>query len=75
MGPQNQGFWPKINCSQMKLPNFVSSSGDGSSKIGHDFSNKVVQKLKLSINIFYKKCAPKLIFFNEIFFQKDSDDF
>ena len=57
MGPQNQGFWPKINCSQMKLPNFVSSSGDGSSKIGHDFSNKVVQKLKLSINHFYKKCA------------------
>ena len=38
----------------MKLPNFVSSSGDGSSKIGHDFSNKVVQKLKLSINHFYK---------------------
>ena len=57
MGPQNQGFWPKINCSQMKLPNFVSSSGDGSSKIGHDFSNKVVQKLKLLINHFYKKCA------------------
>ena len=53
MGPQNQGFWPKINCSQMKLPNFVSSSGDSSSKIGHDFSNKVVQKLKLSINNFY----------------------
>ena len=50
MGPQNQGFWPKINCSQMKLPNFVSSSGGGSSKIGHDFSNNVVQKLKLSIN-------------------------
>ena len=45
MGPQNQGFWPKINCSQMKLPNFVSSSGDGLSKIGHDFSNKVVQKM------------------------------
>ena len=65
MGPQNQGFWPKINCSQMKLPNFVSSSGDGSSKIGHDFSNKVVQKLKLSINHFYKKCAPKQLFFNE----------
>ena len=33
MGPQNQGFWPKINCSQIKLPNFVSSSGDGSSKM------------------------------------------
>ena len=65
MGPQNQDFWPKIKCSQMKLPNFVSSSGDGSSKIGHDFNNKVVQKLKLSINYFYKKCAHKQLFFNE----------
>ena len=64
MGPQNQGFWPKINCSQIKLPNFVSSSGDGLSNIGHDFSNKVVQKLKLSINHFYKKCAHKQLFFN-----------
>ena len=47
MGPQNQGFWPKINCSQMKLPNFVSSSGDGSSKIGHKqlfFNEKKNQK-------------------------------
>ena len=70
MGPQNQGFWLKINCSQMKLPNFVSPSGDGSSKIGHDFSNKVVQKLKLSINHFYKKCAHKQIFFNEKKFRK-----
>ena len=71
MGPQNQGFWPKINCnnSQMKLPNFVS--GDGSSKIGHDFSNKVVQKLKLSVNHFYKKCAHKQLFFNEKKIQKD----
>jgi hypothetical protein len=49
----------------MKLPNFVSSSGDGLSRIGHDFSNKVVQKLKLSINNFYKKCAHKQLFFNE----------
>ena len=59
----------------MKLPNFVSSSGDGSSKIGHDFSSKVVQKLKLSINNFYKKCAHKQLFFNEKKNQKDSDNF
>ena len=58
MGPQNQGFWPKINCSQMKLPNFVSSSGDGSSKIGHDFSNKVVQKLTLEKNVINKIWSP-----------------
>jgi hypothetical protein len=59
----------------MKLSNFVSSSGDGSSKIGHDFSNKVVQKSKLAISHFYKKCAHKQLFFNEKKFQKDSDDF
>ena len=49
----------------MKLPNFVSPSSDSSSKIGHDFGNKVVQKLTLSINNFYKKRAPKQLFFNE----------
>ena len=75
MGLQNQGFWSKINCSQMKLLNFVSSSGDSLSKIGHDFSNKVIQKLKLSINHFYTKCAHKQLFFNEKKNQNDSDDF
>ena len=66
MGPKKQGFcWPRINCSQKKLPNFGSPSGDILSKIGHDFSNKVDQKLKLSINHFYKKCAHKQLFFDE----------
>ena len=32
MGPIKQGFWPRIDCSQMKLPNFVSPSGDSWSK-------------------------------------------
>ena len=54
----------------MKLPTFGFSGGDTLSKIGHDFSNKVGKKLKLSINIFYKKCAPKQYF---LFFT-DSDD-
>ena len=27
-----QGFWPGINCSQMKLPDFESPSGDSLSK-------------------------------------------
>ena len=49
----------------MKLPTFGFSGGDTLSKIGHDFSNKVGQKLKLSINIFYKKCAHKQLLFNE----------
>ena len=36
-----------------------------SPKIGHHFSNKIVLKLKLSKIIIYKKCGPKLIFYNE----------
>ena len=55
MGPEKQGFWPRINCSQMKLPNFVSPSGDSLSKIGGHFSNKVVLKLKSAKNAFYMK--------------------
>ena len=39
----------------MKLPNFVNSSADSSSKNVHDFSNKVVQKLKLSKNVLLNK--------------------
>ena len=43
----------------------MNPSADSSSKIGHDFSNKVVQKLKLSKNNFNKKCAPKQVLFIE----------
>ena len=53
-GSSKSRFLAKINCSQMKLPNFVNSSADSSSKNVHDFSNKVVQKLKLSKNYFHK---------------------
>ena len=61
MGPKKQGFWPRINCTQMRLPNFGSPSGDGLSKIGHHLSNKVVLKLKSARNAFYKKGAPKFV--------------
>ena len=44
-------FFPRINCSQMKLPNFGSPSSEGSSKIGRHFSNKVVLKLKSAKNV------------------------
>ena len=39
-------------------------------KLGMILENKVVQKLKLEENVFYKKCSPKLIFLNEFFFEK-----
>ena len=35
------------------------------SKIRHHFRNKSYSILKLSKNVNNKKCAPKLIFFNE----------
>jgi hypothetical protein len=50
----------------MKLPNVVNPSSDSLPKNEHDFSNKVVQKLKLSKNSFNKKCPPKLVFFIEV---------
>ena len=59
----------------MELPNFGSPSSDSSSKIERHFSNKVVLKLKSAKKAFYKKGASILIFFNEFFFLKDSDDF
>ena len=62
-----QGFWPRINCSQMKLTNVGSPSSDSSSKIGHHFSNKVVLKLQAEKIFFLQKGKPKLIFFNDFF--------
>ena len=41
-----------------------------SPKIRRHFRNKSRSILKLSKNVFYKKCGPKLIFFNEFFFRK-----
>jgi hypothetical protein len=34
-------------------------------KIGHHFRNKVIYKLILSKNVNLKKCAPRLVIFNE----------
>ena len=47
----------------------------GPSKIRRHFRNKSRSILKLSKNVFYKKCGPELIFFSEKKIQKDSNDF
>jgi hypothetical protein len=52
------------------FPSFATSS-----KIWPNFCNKVVEKLMLSKSVNNKKCAPKLVFFNEKKIEKDSDDF
>ena len=44
----------------------ILSMNVSSSQIGHDFSNKVVQKLTIAKkSVFNKKWSPKLIFLNE----------
>ena len=39
-------------------------------KTGHDFSDKVALKLKISKNVFNKKCGPKLLFSTKSFLSK-----
>ena len=53
----------------MKLPNFDNWSNGELSKIGHHF--RKLSDLKIDV---IKKCAPKLIFFDEKN-EKDSYDF
>ena len=65
---QNQQLGPKKvfkSCSQLSKSH---------QKLDIILENKVVSKLKFSKNVNNKKCAPKLIFFNEKK-QKDSDHF
>ena len=52
VGPIRQDVWPRINILDGKK---ILSMNVSSSKIGHDFSNKVVQKLTVEGNVFNKK--------------------
>ena len=56
--------------SWVDLPSFATSS-----KIGPNFSNKVVEKLILSKNANNKNCESKFVNFNEKNIEKDSDGF
>ena len=73
VGPKKQDFWPRINILEGKKFKKILSMNVSLSKIGHDFSNKVVQKLTLEKNVFNKKWSPKLIFSNEFFFLNSVD--
>ena len=61
VGPKKQDFWPKINILRIR-------GAPVRQKLGMILENKVVQKLKLEKNVFYKKLSPKSIFLNKIFF-------
>ena len=61
-GTKLERFLHKNQHTQRKLLNFEFWINGELSKIGHHFSNK---ELILSKNVNNKKCAPKLVFFNE----------
>ena len=75
VGPKKQDFWPKINILKGNHCILRIQGAPVCQKLGMILENKVVQKLKLEKNIFYKKWSPKLIFLNEFFFWKNSIDF
>ena len=70
VGPKMQAFchdhaWLKGNRCILRIRGALVHQ-----KLGMILENKVVQKLKLEKNVFYKKWSPKLIFLNELFFEK-----
>ena len=70
MGPKKQDFLPKINILKGNHCILRIQGAPVRQKLGMILENKVVQKLKLEKNVFYKKWSPKLIFLNDFFFEK-----
>ena len=70
MGPKQQDFWPKINILKRNHCILRIRGAPVRQKLGMILEKKVVQKLKLEKNVFFKKWFPKLIFLNEFFFEK-----
>ena len=63
VGPKKQDFWPEINLLKENHC-ILRIWGAVRQKLGMILESKVVQKLKLEENVFYKKWSPKLIFFH-----------
>ena len=63
-----QDFWQKINILKGNHCILRIGGAPARQKLNRILENKVVQKLKLEKNVFYKKWSPKLIFLNEFFF-------
>jgi hypothetical protein len=68
VGPKKQDFWPKINIVKGNHCILKIWGAPVCQILGMILEKKVVQKLKLEKNVFYKKLSPKLIFLNGFFF-------
>ena len=70
MGHKKQDFWPKINILKENHCILRLQGAPVCQKLGMIIEKKVVQKLKLEKNVYYKKWSPRLIFLNDFFFEK-----
>ena len=70
VGPKKQDFWPKINTHKGNHCILRIRGAPVRQKFGMISENKVVQKLKLEKNVFYKKWSPKLISLYDFYFLK-----
>ena len=68
VGPKKQDFWPKISILKGNHCILRIQGVPVRQKLDMILENKVVQKLNLEKNVFYKKWSPKLIFINEFVF-------
>ena len=72
VGPKKQDFWPKINILKGYHCILRIRGAPAHKKLGMILENKVVQKLKLEKNVFYRKWSSRLIFLNDfLFFEKN----
>ena len=62
VGSKKQDFWPKINLLKGSHCILRIRGAPVRQKLDMILENKVVKKLKLEKNDFYKKWSPKLIF-------------
>ena len=70
VGPQMQDCCPRIDMLKGNHCILRIWGAPVCQKLGMILENKVVQKLKLEKNVFYKKWSPKLIFLNDSFLKK-----
>ena len=70
VGPKKEDFCSRINIIIRKKVLKIPTGNVSSSKIGHNFRKQSGSKIESRKNVFTKKWSPKLIFLNEIFFEK-----
>ena len=67
---KKQEFWQEINILKGNHHILRIWGAPVCQKLGTILGNKVVQKLKLEKNVFYKKWSPKLILLHKFFYEK-----